>query len=227
MKLRSLFLIQALCLLCAFSPSGAQRQADPSETDPYLAFSGPAYPWPAGQRFPLTLSVKTYVVEAHALDRVVVDGGVKLTFSSPGPFRLVPVQSGYSASLQDNRTPTGYFNITWFNKGEFIPSVSDSALMGYAKALRLSSTDNRIVEVVEGPDTEIPRGYLYLGERPRLITWRVTLPATKQTFLRTDYFIEREDGILVATVTGSEADHSATRAAAEDLMRFGHFGHPE
>lgn len=204
------------------APLRAQTQPV-APPDPYATYSGDAIPWPGGERKLLTVQREQIIVEGNSLQHWAVRGGPNLALGDIRPFVAGQPIQGTSLVFQDSRAPSGKLIFTVFKQGEFLPSVDEQSLMGYAKAIVLSAGKEETVTIIDPPGSELDRKQALLREKPLFITWQRTDNASGAAIVRTDYFFEIEEGLLVVTVAGDPRSQGAVRDAAERVMRFGYF----
>jgi hypothetical protein len=160
-------------------------------------------------------------METQRMQRYEITGGIHIELSDIHPFRVGEPVEGTSLVYQDSRASNALVLFTLFGPDEFIPDVDTDGLMGYAKALVTGAARDETVTIVEPPKQLVDRKTLYLGMRPRMLTWDRTNNKTHTSVRRTDYFFPVEHGLLVVSIVADARLQPNVRSAAETMMRFG------
>ena len=212
-----------------FSPiflSAAETTDAPA--DPYLAWTGPEYPWPNGALPSLSVKMrKTEVIEGVNGSVIALEGdSLSILLDGFGPFYLpdpgVANVGRWKNSLvmKCRNDASAVFAFTHFDKESFFPELTKDSLMGYGKWLEGKSNPNggEIVTVI-GEPAELARKQMLMSRRPLLLTWERKTPAGASTKC-IDIFFELDDGtILVASVVSGKQSFAGVCAAAMDLLR--------
>ena len=224
--------LRCIALILALFPSliFAQSFKEGAETNPYLLWNGPAYPWPQSSEGAPVLT-SNYIFEniegttyPH-LAYFITGGDLKLSLGNLQPFYLGDKHNVLrdwknSLALSDSGYPGAQICFTLFDKGVFFPELNIDSIMGYAKALASTNNGNSrmTVEIIE-PPSELARKEALAVSKPLYITWRLSDSVTKTDIQCTDYFFEIENGsILVVSVIADSEGQPGVRAAAKNLL---------
>lgn len=200
--------------------------------NPYLLWTGPAYSWPDQPMETPKLSSKWYIPpaeEENATPRMnyfIECGNMNVCVDNMNPFHKDTQSLPQSILpgaliLRDARMMDGTMCFTRVSEGNFIPGPDRDSIMGYAKALTLSSVPGKglTVEVMKGP-SEIGRKELMLLRKPLFLTWSLKQAATKRDFVRTDFFFDLNDGsILVVSAISGPNTHDILVSDVKEFMR--------
>ena len=219
----------ATLLLAIPAGTATAQTSAQTPTDPYLTWSGPGYNWPqtslpAPELESILLKdaegnpVREFHIRGNGMDIALGIGTLRSFCKNPAV--SAPTLRPGSLVLSDSNAGDCLLCFTHFDKGAFLPTVNNDALMGVAKALMEQNNPNSGagMEIVD-PPSELPRKQLLLMTRPLFLTWHLSNPASRIDLVCTDYFFTLPDGsLLVVSAISKPGNHPALRAHTEQLM---------
>ena len=190
------FALLALVAFPAHSHAVDRNSGPGSEAKPIL---WPDAPRPRTVVKPITTFFDGYPVSILSLQT----REATLEVMKSDPFSQVPAGSSrYSLELVSPTWPNVYFGLSYFDRGEFLPDLSEASWQSYKLGLAQERPDARVV--FESSNIESPATPYVLGSHFRQIAYEI--PNGAETAKKREIFAFVGSDLLVISITGLKAD---------------------
>lgn len=196
----------AVLSTCGFAIDG--QQAFDSDAKPIF--------WPETQR-PKTIAKPTNILFDGSPVSILSlqTGQVSLEIVKREPFSLVPESSSrYSTEIVNRNWPNVYLGLSFFDKSEFLPDLSENSWLAYKAGLALQRPDAQVV--FESSNIDSPATPYVLGAKFRQIAYEIQ--SGPEIAKKREIFAFVGGDLLVFSVTGLKADVDNSWAGVDQFI---------